>query len=53
MCIRDSNYIARTKTGRHQIFETYEKQDIKYLLKKAKLPCDDKPPIDINKGKEE
>lgn len=48
----DGNYLARTKTGRHNIFETYERQDIKYLLKKANLPHDDKPPINIDKREE-
>lgn len=35
-------YIGRTRIGGDK-FDTYEKPDVKYLLKKAGLPSDDKP----------
>jgi hypothetical protein len=35
-------YKARTRLGRGGLFDTYEKQDIKYLLKKAGYNADDK-----------
>jgi len=36
-------YLASTRLGKGGIFKTYETPDIKYLLKKADLPTDDKP----------
>ena len=39
----DGLYQARTRLGRGGRFETYEKPDIKYLLKKAGFPTEDKP----------
>jgi hypothetical protein len=36
-------YLASTRLGKGGIFDTYEKPDIKYLLKKAGLPTEDKP----------
>ena len=39
---RTGPYVARTRIGR-EVFETYEKPDIKYLLKKAGRNTDDKP----------
>ena len=38
-------YLASTRLGKGGVFETYEKPDIKYLLKKAGLPANDKPLI--------
>ena len=34
-------YLASSRIGRN-VFDTFETPDIKYLLKKASLPCDDK-----------
>jgi hypothetical protein len=39
---RTGPYIARTRIGR-EVFEPYEKPDIKYLLKKAGKSTEDKP----------
>lgn len=36
-------YKASTRLGRNGRFDMYEKPDIKLLLKKAGLPCEDKP----------
>lgn len=36
-------YLASTRIGKGGIFDTYEKPDIKYLLRKAGLPTEDKP----------
>jgi len=39
----DGTFKARTRLGKGGLFETYEKPDIKALLKKAGYPTDDKP----------
>lgn len=39
---RSGPYVARTRIGR-EVYETYEKPDVKYLLKKAGRPTEDKP----------
>jgi len=36
-------FLASTRIGKGGIFDTYETPDIKKLLKKAGLPCEDKP----------
>jgi hypothetical protein len=38
----DGLYMARTRLGKEGIFATYEDPDIKALLKKAKVPTEDK-----------
>jgi hypothetical protein len=38
----DGLYMARTRLGKGGIFDTYEKPDIKSLLKKAKMSVEDK-----------
>ena len=38
---RTNTYLAATRVGR-DVFETYEEPDIKKLLEKAGLPCEDK-----------
>ena len=41
----DGIYKARTRLGKGDTFETFEKQDIKHLLNKAGLDSEDKPLI--------
>jgi len=41
----DGVYKARTRLGKGDVFETYEEPDIKALLKKSGLSCEDKPSI--------
>jgi hypothetical protein len=38
-------YTASTRLGRGGVFETYEEPNIKTLLKKAKMPAEDKPKL--------